>query len=489
MKSSRFLLVVALSLALFAMSCDKKPLPVEATAPVPAWSAGTADFTRYVSIGNSLTAGFQSNALSGRDQAYSYPNLLAKAFRTPSFVQPLFLEPGVGNRQRLDSLNLAKSAFYFTFEPNVFPGNLAPYVSAPPAAAYDNLGIPGAVLGDIINTTDFGAQLTGPRKNPFFVLVLRSPTIGRNILAQARSRNPTFITCWIGNNDVLGYATGGGANPTLLTSAATFNTLYRQLMDSLRSITPNVVVANIPDVTTIPFFSTVASSIGPRLPAGIQFRYQKGTNTGVSFDSTRFASPYGAPYICLSGSTYASFLGAAGGQGGGKFYRDNSASFPTLPAGIDTTKPFGLHPQNPWPTALVLDDVEAATTAGRVADFNRSIDSLARNRGFAVVDMNAVLKDLAGRGRSVPGYGTFSTAYITGGAFSYDGVHPSSRGAVLMANEFIKVINAKYGATIPAIDYGSVPQQQGIGIPSGSSGGGNYAQSAFYLDLLRNIGQ
>ncbi len=489
MKTSKLLALfaAALILAVIVMSCELYQPPVEPAVVQPAFNPGSADFTRYVAIGNSLTAGFQSNALSARDQVYSFPKFLATAFRTASFVQPLFIDPGVGNRQNLVSFSLTTGPVIAN-EPNVFPGNPAPYVSAPPAGAYDNLGIPGAVLGDIINTTDFAGQLTGPRRNPFFLLVLRSSAIGRNILAQARSRNPTFMTCWIGSNDVLGYATGGGANPTLLTSAATFNTLYKQLMDSLRSITPNVVVANIPDVTTIPFFSTVANSIGPRLPAGIQFRYQRGTNRGVSFDSTRFATPYGAPYICLTGGTYAPLLGAAGGQGGGKFYRDNSASFPTLPAGIDTTKPFGLHPQNPWPTALVLDDAEAATATSRIADFNRSIDSLARNRGIPVVDMNAVLKDIAGKGRYVPGYGTFSTAYITGGAFSYDGVHPSSRGAVLMANEFIKVINAKYGATIPLVDYGTAPQLQGLGKEAvGKVTGGDFGSFDFYVDLLRNI--
>jgi hypothetical protein len=135
---------------------------------------------------------------------------------------------------------------------------------------------------------------------------------------------------------------------------------------------------------------------------------------------------------------------------------------------------------------LVLDDAEAATAIARIADFNRSIDSLARNRGFAVVNMNAVLRDIAARGRYVPGYGTFSTAFISGGAFSYDGVHPTSRGSVLMANEFIKVINAKYGATIPLIDYGSVPQQQGFGPGGAAKVTGEFGSFDFYVDLLKN---
>jgi hypothetical protein len=473
MNSSKFLLVVALSLALLAMSCDKKPLPVEATPVVPAWSSGTADFTRYVAIGNSLTAGFQSNALSGRDQAYSYPNLLAKAFRTPSFVQPLMIEPGVGNRQRLDSLNLAKSAFYFTYQPNVFPANFAPYVTTPPVTAYDNLGIPGAVLGDIINTTDFAGQLTGTRQNPFFLLVLRSSAIGRNILAQARSRNPTFMTCWIGNNDVLGYATSGGVSPSTPTAAATFDALYRQLMDSLKSITPNVVVANIPDVTTIPYFTTVPWN-GLALTRQGQVDTLNNAYRALGITFTLGANGWVA---AVPGSAIPKKL--------------TSSEFVCLTIPQDSLRLAGWGSAKPIPNQYVLTTTEVAAAQAAVNNFNASIDSLSRNRGFAMVNMNAVLKDLAARGRSVPGYGTFTTSYITGGAFSYDGVHPSSRGAVLMANEFIKVINAKYNATIPAIDYGSAPQQQGIGkvaSPDNISGG-NFDRSTFYFDLLRNIGK
>jgi lysophospholipase L1-like esterase len=479
-----------LGAALIALSCDRYQVPVEPKTEQPPFSLGSLDTARYVAIGNSLTAGFQSNALSSRDQAYSYPALLAAAFRIPqaNFQQPLIREPGIGARKKLTSFTLTPTGGVAVIvdEVGVNPLDPASNLNGALPRPYNNLGIPGAVLFDMLDTTNFTTKSIA-RQNPFFAQILRNNTLlGRSLVAQARALRPTFMTCWIGNNDVLGYATGGGANPASLTAAATFNTLYRQLMDSLRSITPNVVVANIADVTTIPFFSTLASSVAPVIPPGVQLRYQRGTNRGASFDSTRLTAPYGPPYFTLIGSTWAPFLGKVGGQGGGKYYSDNRSVFPTLPAGIDTTKPFGFHPQNPWPTALVLDDAEAATAIARIADFNRSIDSLARNRGFAVVNMNAVLRDIAARGRYVPGYGTFSTAFISGGAFSYDGVHPTSRGSVLMANEFIKVINAKYGATIPLIDYGSVPQQQGFGPGGAAKVTGEFGSFDFYVDLLKN---
>ena len=46
---------------------------------------------------------------------------------------------------------------------------------------------------------------------------------------------------------------------------------------------------------------------------------------------------------------------------------------------------------------------------------------------------------------------TNSTAFATGNLFSLDGVHPTPRGYALVANEWIRVINAAYGATIPTV--------------------------------------
>jgi hypothetical protein len=41
--------------------------------------------------------------------------------------------------------------------------------------------------------------------------------------------------------------------------------------------------------------------------------------------------------------------------------------------------------------------------------------------------------------------------YISGGAFSMDGVHLTPRGNALAANGFIDAINAKYGSNIPKL--------------------------------------
>ncbi|MNY80078.1 hypothetical protein D3C86_2209820 [compost metagenome] len=52
-----------------------------------------------------------------------------------------------------------------------------------------------------------------------------------------------------------------------------------------------------------------------------------------------------------------------------------------------------------------------------------------------------------------------SSTYVTGGAFSLDGVHPSGRGYGLIANIFIDAINAKYGSTLRHVDLALYPIQ------------------------------
>ena len=54
-----------------------------------------------------------------------------------------------------------------------------------------------------------------------------------------------------------------------------------------------------------------------------------------------------------------------------------------------------------------------------------------------------------------------TTDLISGGAVSLDGIHPTSRGYALTANEFMKAIDAAYGSNFEAsgnlVDIGDFP--------------------------------
>ena len=337
-------ILVLAGIVVFLYACEDYE---KLTEPI---DTGSANFSKFVVIGNSLTAGYQSASLYKSSQEYSYGKLIANAVGITSFEQPLVSDPGTGGRLEVESLE----PFTLYTDPNVgIPLNY----SYP--APYNNLGVPGAFLYDVLNATNandcFTAIFAGI-PNPMFDLVLRNNFLQDTIgfsgtqFAQAASLKPTMLTLWIGNNDVLGFATSGGASPTEPTDVGTFTFLYNATGDALTSLGTDVVVANIPDVSAIPFFTTVGPQMAFNVPwsqlaqLGVPgLFYQEHGNSGPAL--TTFADSLtlltGGVLITLKGSSYAGLIGTPSG----KFYRD--FGFPGLPPGIDTTQAFGVHPQNP----------------------------------------------------------------------------------------------------------------------------------------------
>ena len=436
----------------------------------PSAGLGSVTVTQYVSIGNSLTAGYQSNGLFESAQDYSYPNLISqqltaaganlKTFNQPIWPDPGNPDPATGKAARFQLISWNG--------PVIGPSGEAVTAGAPPTAGtlaqpYSNLGIPGAILYDFVDTTDFASKGRPPRSNGFFPAILRSAVFGNTILAQAKNLNPDLVTFWLGNNDVLGYATTGGTALNMVgtaapTPSALFGQLYGQSIGGLHAALPNakILVANIPDVKAVPFFTTMNPEIAASIPAGVYLRYQMHGNTGPAIDSTRLTEA-NAPLITLKAAAYAPLLGHPTGQ----WYRDVAASLglpvsAVIGAGIDTTMPFGFHPLNPFPDALVLDAGEQATVAQSTSDFNGYISSVAAANGAAVVDMNTFFNNVKAYGLNVNGE-TFTTEYVSGGLFSFDGVHPSSKGYGIVANQYIKVMNSAFGMHVPYVNINSLP--------------------------------
>ncbi len=101
----------------------------------------------------------------------------------------------------------------------------------------------------------------------------------------------------------------------------------------------------------------------------------------------------------------------------------------------------------------VLDDGEVARIEQFLNMLNNELTNQARANNYAVADARAIFDDIKQNGRPVPGTGKSAGADwpLPGkpGVFGLDGVHPNMYGHTVMANELIKVINAKYGVSIP----------------------------------------
>jgi lysophospholipase L1-like esterase len=357
---------------------------------------GSADFTRYVAIGDSLTAGFMSGGLSQVAQRNSYPFLIYRQAtgKTTGFEQPLVSPPGIPAQLRLVSLSPLVIA---PLSGSGSPTNL----NLP--RPYDNLAVPGSRVHDVVATvTDNGG---------LHDLILRKQGTA---LQQAAFLRPTFSTVWIGNNDVLAAATSGRViEGVTLTPVAAFEADYRTIANTLAAVGAKLAFATIPDVTSIPFVTTISSFItvpttGQQVPLIGPDGPLTANDRVLLTAQAELAVGKGIP-VALGGS----------GQ--------------------------------PLSDSSVLSAGEIATISARVTAYNNIIRTVASEKSAALVDINVQFSDVARHGLPVGGL-TFTSSFLTGGLFSYDGVHPTAIGYAYVANLFIDAINDKYNGNIPPVN-------------------------------------
>ena len=495
------------------------------------YTSGDADFSTYVAIGNSLTAGYMDGTVYKSGQMNSYPNMLAQQFALVgggAFTQPSY-EDDVNNLGglKLGSLTLAGTRLVLDAtdkRPENIAGTSTVEVSALQKTAYNNAGVPGAKSFHLVAPGYGSLQGLGqipPTANPYFV---RTATASNaTVLGDAMSLNPTFFTNWIGANDVLSYATNGGAQADGVTPAADHNTtgntdpstyggnditnsgvfanVYSTLINTLTSSGAKGVVATIPSVTSIPYFTTVpynpisaeAINANPQAPLLVQL-YQflavatNGRIAPLNTDAgdmnpvlindadladlgaqiTLYANGSGNPLLM----TYANQLGAIYG----KARQATAADLIVLPASsvIGTSNAASVAPFDvngitfPMANKWVLTANEKAKVASATTAYNNAIVSIANAKDLAVADMNAIMNQLVS-GLQIETGQIYTANYFSGSAteaqvlFSLDGVHPNARGYAVIANAFIGVINAHYNANLPLKYVNDYPGTQIVG--------------------------
>jgi lysophospholipase L1-like esterase len=401
---------------------------------------GSADFTRYVSAGDSLTAGFTSDSLIDRSQIHSYPAVIAGQAGVGDFEQPLISAPGIPGILTLQGLFPTKIV--------ATPGLGSPENLTLPRL-YNNLAVPGESSGSML-TVSSDVPATG--RPGLHDIILRGH--GTQIQEVVGSK-PTFVTLWIGNNDALGAATTG--NVALLTPLATFQANYQTIVGAIASSGAKMAIANIPDVTSIPFVTTIPPVL-----------VDPHTNKPVTI-----------------GGNLVPLIGPKGLLGPGDHV--------LLSASADLGKGLGIPAQAggtglPLPASDVLLAADAQAINDRVGQFNAVIQATASSVGAAYVDMNATLKQLASNGIEVGGI-PFTASFLTGGVFSYDGVHPTRFGYSFVANAFIDAINAKFNAAIPAADLSGAIFGNSVGAPVTTAELAAAAEAAPLVEASRALSQ
>ena len=378
---------------------------------------GSADFTRYVALGDSLAAGSTSaNPLNlvETHQKWSFPAVIARQAGTPDFQQPLVSEPGILPELALQSL------VPLVIGPKSTGSGVPINLNLP--RPYNNLGVPGATVGETVRFDGREVVL-----NPMFSIILRGIATAPQ---QALALQPTFISVWIGNNDVLGAVTSG--TPAALTPIDSFTADYQEILDTLIAGAPNagMITATVPPVTAVPFVNTVPPFlVDPvtrqpiRNPADGSLIFYIADLGGGNFGQLGPDSK-----VTLRAQPYL----ATG-------YGIPAALAPFLPPLPDIGKPL--------PDSVVLTAAELTQIEQRRQEVNALIQTAATSRNIPVVDADQFFARLAA-GLQFAGL-EVNTSYITGGIISLDGFHPTDIGYTLIANEFIRSINTAYQSNIP----------------------------------------
>lgn len=519
-KNIKMLLLVGLAFAACTTKEDEVIAPINSSDGLPL-TAGSANFSKYVAVGNSLSAGFSDGALFMEGQKTSWTAILADQFKLVgggNFKIP-FMADNVGG------FLTATGTQNFGFLPRLYFNTLAQPSPAPElvpmmssaanstilTGGFNNMGVPGAKVFHLL-FPGYG------NLNPYFGRFATSP--GASILADAKAQDATFFSLWIGNNDVLAYATNCGegvnrlGNPdvtqyglTDLTDPTAFAGSYSTIVNEMTAKGAKGIVANIPDVTSLPYFYVVkynqltqsnltvdgvnlvnqlnTSLYGP-LSGALQFLGQgsrisllstTGNNPMLMIDENLTDLSAQLTQVITGGLVQQGVDPAiAAAQGGalGAIFGKARQTKPTDLIGLNAASRIGravnsaqdgvsspvptlnkLGVSFPLPDRYVLMPEEIPEITAATLAFNTSIKSIADAKGLAFVDANKVLNDVnKPAGLSSNGF-TVKSTYVTGGAFSLDGVHPSPRGYALIANEFIKVINAKYGSNLKGVDLGA----------------------------------
>ncbi|MFW0716899.1 G-D-S-L family lipolytic protein [Pedobacter sp. N23S346] len=415
---------------LFAASCKPE---IETPAGT---TAGQANFSKYIAVGNSLTSGFADGGLYLEGQKVAYPNLIAAQMATVgggAFTSPFFTDAHSNGSGYIALTALVNGTPTLSQVTDKLAYRDAAMHLDKYSGEIQNLGIPGMRV-DLSFAPTFSAA------NPYFERLLNDAQVGTTSYFQyVQSRNHTFFSLWLGNNDVLGYALNGAVTlptdpTTALTDKVTFSSLYSNFVNALTAGGQKGIVGTIPDVTAVPYFNTVTpaallAAAKVVNPAAQAIFIQTGTGTvRVATAEDLIRLPF---------------------QNANLFARPNALSFF-----------YGLDPRNPITSNWVLDKDEVIKVKDYVDSYNSSIKTIATSKGLAIADtytyFNSVKTGIAVQGINI------NAAFISGGAFSLDGIHLTPRGNAAIANVFIDAINAKYGSTVPTID---ITKYRGVKFP------------------------
>jgi hypothetical protein len=378
-------------------------------------------FDRYVAVGNSITAAFESEGINDSTQNHAYPVVFARRFQAP-FAYPRIRKPGcpaplVGpialTTERVRGARATDCAL----------------VHLPLPSVNHNLAFPGATIGDALTAPGS----TGTPGYDLFLRELYSVLFGGRTLIQAMvNANPTLVSVWLGNNDALSAVTAGDIDR--LTPLADFVRSLDQIVNAIADNTraQDAIWLGVADPRAIPLAQ----------PGAYYWALHQDEATRPWLGG-KPVNANCAPFVGGGQNPQAANLVSA------RIVRDPNIT--EISCADDA--PYLLNP------------AERQAVHERVVAFNDAIRSRAEQRGWIYIDTNAMLARHLhdpDRIRKCQGLATarnlaeFETAVrascphpdaptFYGSLVSFDGIHPSAEGQRIVADEMEAAVRAKHG--------------------------------------------
>jgi hypothetical protein len=480
MKNYKYIGLLLLSIGVASCDVNNELDIIEAEiVPEVALNKNGLDFSTYISVGASFTAGYTDGAMFKAAQENSFPNILAGKFGT-EFNQPL-MNDNIGGLV-YGGTAVQPPRFYFNGAgPARLPATPTTELTTVLSGPFHNFGAPGA------KSFHLGVAGYG-QLNPYFGRMASSPAA--SVMGDALATNPTFFTLSeIGGNDVLGYALSGGSgvdrspntadnlNPANyggndITNPNVFASVFSGMVTALTANGAKGVVANVPYITDLANFTTVPYNPVP-LDAGT-----------ASFVSNAYAVYNGgiqqafAYLVAVSPMTQEMAdaeiakrtISFAAGQNAVVIMDEDLTDLTAINPGLISMRQATADdllllagaafigtladPNNPGSingVAVPLGDQWVLTPQEQLAirtatdAYNTTIAAVAAsNPNIALVDFKGVLTE-ASTGIQFDNY-TMTTNLVTGGLVSLDGVHLTARGYALMANKILAAMDVEFGS-------------------------------------------
>ncbi len=395
------------------------------------------DLSRYVAVGDSITAGYADGALYYEGQLNSYATILAGQLKYAGggdFNQPLMepASPGIDTLGHA-KLILERKGKVFILSHGPLSGDVSALTKNKQAleGPYHNMGVPGAkaitlVMPGLGNSTNGAGNY-----NPFFSRMASDPAKA-SIVSDALLIRPTFFTLFIGNNDALAYALSGGTENAMSAAEGSSGTGFEGSLDAIiDALTANGakgVIASLPSIANIPYFNAIPYN-------GLQLTAEQADALNQKHQGNLLFREGKNPFLVNSSP--------------GMVRLAEAGELILLDLLLDENKEGYLLGKEGIPKNYTLTPAEAGAVEKTILSYNVIIRAMVEKKGLGFADVNSLVK----RARLDRHYNpaTQNLDYDKKGVFSLDGLHPNAFGQALLANEFIRTINDTFQTTIPMV--------------------------------------